>query len=62
MKFLNTIYGSWIKVAVVAILTMAISKGNIFDITLKDCINAAVISLLPIVVNYLNPHDTRYGK
>ena len=62
MKFLNTIYGSWLKVAVVAILTMAISKGDIYSITLKDCLNSAVISILPIIINYLNPHDKRYGK
>ena len=62
MKFLNSIYGSWIKVFVSAVLTMIAAKGDIYAITLKDCLNAGVISILPIVINWLNPQDTRYGK
>jgi hypothetical protein len=55
-------YGSWIKVFVSAVLTMIIAKGNIYLITLEECISAGVISILPIIINYLNPNDTRYGK
>jgi len=62
MKFLNTMYGSWVKIFISAILAMVISKGDIYSVTLKDCINAGIISILPIIINYLNPHDTRYGK
>ena len=62
MTFLNTIYGSWLKRVMTAILTMIISKGNIYEVTLEECISAAVISILPIIINFLNPHDTRYGK
>jgi hypothetical protein len=62
MKFLNSIYGSWLKLVLTAILTMIISKGNIYEVTLEECISAAVISILPIIINWLNPHDTRYGK
>jgi hypothetical protein len=62
MKFLNSIYGSWLKLVLTAILTMIISKGNIFMITLEECISAAVISILPIIINWLNPNDTRYGN
>ena len=62
MKFLNSIYGSWLKIALTAILTMVITKGNIYEVSLEECISAAVISILPIIVNWLNPHDTRYGK
>jgi hypothetical protein len=62
MKFLNSIYGSWLKLALTAILTMVISKGNIYEVTLEECISAAVISFLPIIVNFLNPHDKRYGN
>jgi hypothetical protein len=61
MKFLNSIYGSWLKVALTAILTMIITKGNIYEITLEEVISAGVISILPIIVNWLNPNDTRYG-
>ena len=62
MKFLNSIYGSWLKLVLTAILTMIISKGNIYMITLEECISAAVISILPIIINWLNPNDTRYGN
>jgi hypothetical protein len=62
MKFLNTIYGSWIKVFLSAVLTMIIAKGDIFAVSLKECLSAGAISILPIIINYLNPHDTRYGK
>jgi len=62
MKFLNTIYGSWVKVFLSAVLTMVIAKGNIYFITLEECISAGVISILPIIINYLNPNDNRYGK
>ena len=62
MKFLNSIYGSWVKIFLSAILTMVISKGDIYLITLKDSFNAGIISIIPIIINYLNPNDTRYGK
>ena len=62
MKFLNSIYGSWVKVFVSAVLSMIVMKGDIYAVTLKDCLNAGVISILPIIINYLNPNDTRYGK
>lgn len=62
MKFLNTIWGSWLKVALTGVLTMIIAKGNIYEIAMQDIISAAVIAILPIMINYLNPHDTRYGK
>lgn len=62
MKFLNTIYGSWVKVFLSAVLTMIIAKGDIFAVSLKECVSAGAISILPIIINYLNPHDIRYGK
>jgi hypothetical protein len=62
MKFLNSIYGSYLKVFISAILTMILAKGDIYSVTLKECISAGVISIIPIVINYLNPNDTRYGK
>jgi len=61
MKFLNSIYGSWLKMVLTAILTMIIAKGNIYEVTLEECISAAVISILPIIINWVNPHDPRYG-
>ena len=62
MKFLNSIYGSWIKIFLSAILTMVMAKGDIYLVTLKECISAGIISILPIIINYINPNDKRYGK
>ena len=62
MKFLNSVYGSWLKLVITAILTMVITKGNIYEVTIEECISAAVISILPIIINWLNPHDPRYGS
>lgn len=62
MKFLNSIYGSWLKLVLTAILTMIITKGNIYEVSLEECISAAVISILPIIINFINPHDPRYGS
>lgn len=62
MKFLNSIWGSWLKVALTGILTMIIAKGNIYEIAMQDIISAAVISIIPIMINYLNPNDPRYGR
>jgi hypothetical protein len=41
---------------------MVMAKGDIYMVTLKECISAGIISILPIIINYLNPHDKRYGK
>ena len=62
MKFLNTIYGGWVKIFLTAILTMIISKGDLFAVTLKEVVSAGVLAILPLIINYLNPNDKRYGK
>lgn len=62
MKFFNTMLGSWLKVVITAILTMAMAKGDIFAITLKECLSAGAISIMPIIINFLNPNDSRYGN
>jgi len=62
MKFLNSIYGSSGKVFITAVLTMIMAKSDIFAVTLKEVISAGVIAVLPIVINWINPNDTRYGK
>ena len=62
MKFFNTMLGSWLKVVITAIVTMAMAKGDIFAITLKECLSAGAISIMPIIINFLNPNDKRYGN
>lgn len=67
-KFLNTALGSWVKVFISAVLgqyfIMLNSGIDIFkwDITtVKALILAGAVAVLPIVINALNPSDTRYG-
>ena len=65
MKFLNTIWGSWLKVFAVAVLVkFSDLGGNIFALdaeSLKHLANAGIIALIPVIINFLNPQDTRYG-
>jgi hypothetical protein len=66
-KFLNSPAGSWLKAAIVAVLSavlVKIQEGH--DIwsanTWKELATIAVVSVIPVVINIMNPQDTRYGK
>jgi hypothetical protein len=65
MKFLNTIAGSWLKIFFVAILIKFMDMGaDIFALnldSLKAFVQAGVVACIPVIINFLNPHDTRYG-
>lgn len=65
-KFLNSIIGSWLKVFAVAVLVeWQLIGADLWALnvdTLKHLANAGLIALLPIVINYLNPSDPRYGN
>ena len=68
MKNLNTIYASWLKVFIAAVLgayLVELQDGqNLFDWSfemVESLLTVGVVSLIPIVINYLNPNDTRYG-
>ena len=69
MKELNTIYASWIKVLISAILgayLIELQNGvNLFSWNLEmveSLLTVGVVSMIPIIINWLNPSDTRYGK
>jgi len=66
MKSLNTMLASWGKVFLVAVLVKFSDLGsNLFAInieTLQHLIQAGVIATIPVIINYLNTADTRYGK
>jgi hypothetical protein len=69
MKNLNTIYASWLKVFIAAVLgayLVELQNGtNLFSWSLdmvESLLTVGVASLLPIIINYLNPSDTRYGR
>lgn len=58
--------GSWLKVFVTTVLTLYLATGKgIFDLdyqSIQDLISAGVASLIPVIINSLNPNDPRYGK
>lgn len=58
---------SWLKVFVSTILSMyladLVSGAGAFDMTNAYVyLSAGIVSVLPLVINYLNPSYTRYGK
>jgi len=69
MKQLNTIYASWLKVFISSVfgayLIMLQEGTNLFSWDLamvEKLLTAGVVSTLPIIINWLNPADERYGK
>jgi len=69
MKHLNTVYASWLKVFISSVfgayLIMLQEGTNLFSWDLamvEKLLTAGVVSTLPIIINWLNPSDTRYGK
>lgn len=57
---------SWIKVFAATVLTLFLADGaDIFAVSVDDArlwLAAAVAAVLPLVVNYINPRDNRYGS
>jgi len=69
MKELNTIYASWLKVFASAVLgayLIELQNGRqLFDWTfdmVESLLTVGVVSMIPIIINWLNPADERYGK
>ena len=61
-NFLNTPIGSWVKVFLATVLVLILNHGNIYDLNWKELANTAVMSAIPVLINYLNPNDPRYGN
>ena len=67
MNRLNTAVASFLKVFASTILTLfladLVSAGS-FDVLSKweGWVIAALASSLPIIINWLNPADARYGR
>ena len=69
MKELNTIYASWLKVFASAVLgayLIELQNGRqLFNWTfdmVESLLTVGVVSMIPIIINWLNPADERYGK
>ena len=54
---------AWLRVYVAAFLTYvltALAQGTVLDP--RAALTAGLVSTLPIIINWLNPGDTRYGR
>jgi hypothetical protein len=64
--FLNTMIGSWLKVFLTTVLSLYLATGKgLFDMdfeSIKNLVSAGFASLIPVIINSLNPNDPRYGK
>ena len=64
-NFLNSIAGSWLKVFAVAIMVKFLDMGaDVFALnaeSLKHLLQAGIVAVVPVVINFLNPNDPRYG-
>ena len=53
---------SWLKVFLSSSLTLVVVAGDIWHLDFKQLLSASIVSTLPVIINFLNPNDTRYGK
>jgi|DEB19_MinimDraft_2_1074335.scaffolds.fasta_scaffold103891_1 hypothetical protein len=53
---------SWLKVFLSSTLTLVVVAGDIWHLDFKQLLSASIVSTLPVIINFLNPNDTRYGK
>jgi hypothetical protein len=67
-NFLTTIWGSYVKVLIVALLSVflvEIKAGmNIFELnmeTLGTLAGSMLVAVIPILINWFDPNDSRYG-
>ncbi len=58
MKELKLMAGSWAKTFVAAALATYLAVG----LDVNAIANAALASVLPSIINWLNPNYERYGK
>lgn len=67
--FTNTIFAAWAKVFIAVfigeMLFFFLAKKNLFlwDLTIwQQIISSAIAGTLPVIANYFNPYDPRYGN
>lgn len=63
--FLNTFWGSWIKSLITIGLSLVIERLgagiSIFALDWVNIANATIAGLIPSLINWLDPNNTRYG-
>jgi len=57
---------SWVKVAAATVLALFLADGgDVFAVdwsNLRTYLAAAVASVLPLIITWLDPSDTRFGR
>lgn len=63
---MNPMLKSWIKVFAATVLSMFLADGgDVFAVNwadLRTWIAAGVASVLPLIITWLDPSDTRFGR
>jgi hypothetical protein len=59
--FFNTVVGGYVKTFVTVGLAYIIAAGSIYNLNWTELVNTAIMALLPVFLNIVNPVDTRYG-
>lgn len=49
---------SWAKVFVAAVIAVYMAGGRDW----QDLLNAGLVSVLPLIYTWLDPHDARFGR
>ncbi len=58
MAELKMMAGDWLKTLIATALATYLAVG----LDVNAIANAAVVSVLPSIINWLNPKDARYGR
>ncbi len=60
-SWLNTAYGSYLKMFLSVGIAYIIDRGGFVGINWDELINTCFMSVIPVVINILNAKDDRYG-
>lgn len=65
-NFFNSAAGTYVKSFLAVVLTLVLTQlatpgASIFKLDWGIVFNGALVSFLPVLINLLNPRDTRYG-
>lgn len=59
----KAVLASWVKVFLAAVLTAwlaGLTSGGAID--WRALLIAGAVAVLPVIINWLNPNDNRYGR
>jgi len=63
---MNAMLKSWVKVFAATILSLFLADGgDVFSVDMSDLrvyLAAGVAAILPLVITWLDPSDTRFGR